>query len=88
VTSPRTSNGFDRATRWYGAGVVSPHDGTSSSAPIVGDGLTASVGLLPRSEVTAIALEFGTLPIESMLQAVRAALLACRQAVSGLSEEL
>jgi hypothetical protein len=66
------STGFDRATRWYGAGVVSPHDGTSSSAPIVGDGLIASVGLLPHAEVTGMALEFGTLPIESVLQAVRA----------------
>jgi hypothetical protein len=71
VTNPRNSGGFDRAARWYGNGVVSPYDGTSSSAPIVGDGLTASVALLPRAEVTGIALEFGTLPIEQMLQAVR-----------------
>jgi hypothetical protein len=127
VTGPRNSSGFSRATRWYGNGVVSPYDGTSSSAPIVGDGLTASIGLLPKAEVTAIAMEYGTLPIEAMVQAVRAdawlhahgkldseqgraikkqirdafygdapdwkgmiagqALLACRQAVIGLSED-
>jgi hypothetical protein len=126
VTDPRASAGFDRAARWYGGGIVSPYDGTSSSAPIVGDGLTASVALLPQAEVTGMALEFGTLPLESVLEAVRAdawlhshgtlespqgraikaqiraafygdaadwkgmiagqALLACRQAVSGLSE--
>jgi Protein of unknown function (DUF2817) len=72
VTGPRQSDGFVRAARWYGNGVVSPYDGTSSSAPIVGDNLTAAIGLLPRAQVTAIALEFGTLPIELMLDAVRA----------------
>jgi hypothetical protein len=72
VLAPRPSDGFDRAARFYGAGVVSPSDGTSSSAPIVGDGLSASIGLLPHAQVTAIALEFGTLPIENMLEAVRA----------------
>jgi Protein of unknown function (DUF2817) len=126
VTDSRASDAFARAARWYGAGVVTPHDGTSSSAPIVGDGLTASVGLLSHAQVTGMALEFGTLPIESVLEALRAdawlhahgdfetpegqaikeqiraafygdapdwkgmiagqALLACRQAVSGLSE--
>jgi Protein of unknown function (DUF2817) len=125
VLAPRPSDGFDRAARFYGLGVVSPYDGTSSSAPIVGDGLSASIALLPHAEVTAIALEFGTLPIEDMLDAVRAdawlhargdlqtaqgkgikaqiraafygdapdwkgmiagqALLACRQAIAGLS---
>jgi hypothetical protein len=72
VLAPPKSAGFERAARLYGMGVVSPHDGTSSSAPIVGDGLSASVSLLPHAQVTAIALEFGTLPIETMLEAVRA----------------
>jgi Protein of unknown function (DUF2817) len=72
VLAPRPSDGFDRAARFYGLGVVSPYDGTSSSAPIVGDGLSASIALLPHAQVTAIALEFGTLPIEDMLDAVRA----------------
>ena len=124
--SPPANAAFDRATRWYGKEVTRPGDGTSASAPIVGDGLTASFKLLPRAEVTAMALEFGTLPVESVLQALRAdawlhthgkldspqgraiksqlraafygdagdwkgmiagqALLACRQAVAGLTE--
>lgn len=72
ATAPRNNDGFARAARWYGNGVVSPYDGTSSSAPIVGDGLTASIALLPQAQVTAIALEFGTFPIESNLEALRA----------------
>jgi len=126
VTSPRGSAVFDRAMRWYGKEVASPHDGTSTSAPVVGDGLTAAVKLLPRAEVTGMALEFGTLPVEPVMQALRAdawlhthgkldspqgraikaqlraafygdawdwkgmivgqVLLACRQAIAGLSE--
>jgi hypothetical protein len=70
--SPSTGAAFDRATRWYGKEVTRPGDGTSASAPIVGDGLTASFRLLPHAEVTAMALEFGTLPVESVLQALRA----------------
>lgn len=72
ATPPRGSAEFARAARWYGAGVVSPRDGSSSSAPIVGDGLSAISELLPRSELTSMALEFGTLPVEQVLDAVRA----------------
>jgi hypothetical protein len=72
VVEARGSAAFGRAVRWYGNGVASPYDGTSSSAPIVGDGLGASVGLLPHAEVTGMALEFGTVPVEQVLDAVRA----------------
>jgi hypothetical protein len=72
ATPPRASAEFARAARWYGAGVVSPRDGSSSSAPIVGDGLSAIGELLPGAEVTGMALEFGTLSIEKVLDAVRA----------------
>ena len=72
ATESRGSAGFDRATRWYGNGVSSPSAGTSTSAPIVGDGLSASVGLLPQAEVTGIALEFGTVPVLEVLEALRA----------------
>jgi hypothetical protein len=72
VTSPRGSAVFDRAMRWYGKEVASPDDGTSASAPVVGDGLSASVKLLPHAEVTGMALEFGTLPVEAVMQALRA----------------
>lgn len=72
VTPPRASAEFARAARWYGASVVSPRDGSSSSAPIVGDGLSASGELLRDAQVTGMALEFGTLPVEEVLDAVRA----------------
>jgi hypothetical protein len=72
VTDARGSESFTRAARWYGSGVASPYDGTSSSSPIVGDGLTAAVGLLPSAQVTGMALEFGTLPVENVLEALRA----------------
>jgi Protein of unknown function (DUF2817) len=126
VSDPRGSAGFERAVRWYGKAVTSPYDGTSTSAAIVGDGLSASPGLLPRAEVTGMALEFGTVPVLEVLDALRAdawvhshgdpssatgkaiktqirnafygdapdwkgmiagqALLACRQAIAGLSD--
>jgi hypothetical protein len=72
ATDPRGSAGFDRATRWYGNCVTSPAGGTSTSAAIEGDGLSASAGLLPRAEVTGIALEFGTVPVLEVLEALRA----------------
>lgn len=72
ATAARSSVEFGRAARWYGNGVACPNDGSSSSAPVVGDGLSASRALLPRAQVTGMALEFGTLPIEKMLDALRA----------------
>lgn len=63
---------FRRVRSWYGIDVTSPDDGTSTSAPIVGDGLSASHGLLRHAQVTAVALEFGTVPLEEVLNAVRA----------------
>jgi hypothetical protein len=125
VTQPVSSDGFRRARSWFGAAVTSIHDGSASSAAISGDGLSAAPALLAHAEVTTMALEFGTLSLECVHEAVcggswlqshgdfesplgralgreiRAAfygdtddwkgmvvgqsLLACRQAVSGLS---
>jgi hypothetical protein len=72
VSDPIGSPGFNRAARWYGTDVTSPSDGTSSSAAISGDGLGASHGLLPHAEVTGMALEFGTVPVLEVLEALRA----------------
>ena len=63
---------YRRAAAWYGAAITCPFDGTSTSAPIVGDGLGAAPALLPGADVTGIALEFGTVPLEETLYAVRA----------------
>lgn len=72
VPVPRDSEAFKRAARWYGASVTSPSGGTSTSADISGDGLSAAVGLLPRAEVTCMALEVGTVEMMQVLLALRA----------------
>lgn len=72
AVAARASAEFRRVSCWYGMDVVCPHDGTSTSAPIIGDGLSASGALLPHAEVTGMALEFGTVPIDEVLEALRA----------------
>jgi hypothetical protein len=64
---------YKRAAQWYGADeVTSSQDGTSSSAPIVGNCASALVKLLPGAVVTGVALEFGTKPVDEVLDALRA----------------
>lgn len=64
--------GFARAERWYGAGLTSPSGGTSTSAPISGDGLDAAPRLLSHAEVTGMAMEVGTRSLAEVLLALRA----------------
>ncbi|WP_374575626.1 M14 family metallopeptidase [Phenylobacterium sp.] len=63
---------FERATRWYGSALASIADGASASAELSGDGLAAAPQLLKRSEVTGIAMEYGTQPPTQVLYALRA----------------
>ena len=63
--------GYRRGTAWWGE-VRSMLDGESVSAPLSGDWLGALDALLPGVEVTAAALEFGTVDVVSVLQALRA----------------
>ncbi len=63
--------GYRRGTGWWGD-VRSMVDGESVSAQLSGDWLGALDRLLPRVEVTAVALEFGTVDVVSVLQALRA----------------
>jgi hypothetical protein len=72
VTDAPGSTGYDRAQAWYGAGVTSPSGGTSTSAPITGDGLEAAPRLLPHAEVTGMAIEVGTMSLMEVLLALRA----------------
>jgi hypothetical protein len=72
ITSPRSNACFERAAKWFGAGVVSATDGSSTSAAIGGDGLSAAPGLLPNAEVTCMALEVGTLPIPDIVKSLQA----------------
>ncbi len=67
------SGALDRARAWYGDDLTMSEDGTSSSTPIIGN--TASLvarELSPEQELTAITLEFGTLPGSQVLDALRA----------------
>jgi hypothetical protein len=65
---------LDRARAWYGADELTvSEEGTSSSTPIIGN--TASLvarELDSDQELTAITLEFGTLPGNEVLDALRA----------------
>ena len=62
-----------RARDWYGAALTVSQDGTSSSTPIVGNTAAAIAASLRQDQVlTAITLEFGTLPPAAVLTALRA----------------
>jgi hypothetical protein len=63
--------GYRRGTAWWGD-VRSMMDGESVSAQLSGDWLGALDRLLPGVEITAMALEFGTVDVVSVLQALRA----------------
>ena len=72
ITDAPGSAGFCRAQTWYGAAVTSPSGGTSTSAPITGDGLEAAPRLLAHAEVTGMAIEVGTISLPEVLLALRA----------------
>ena len=65
-----------RAQAWWGGPdrnrVTSIYDGSSTSAPLKGLMWTAADQECPQAEYTGIALEYGTLPIVEMLDALRA----------------
>ena len=61
-----------RAKAWWGPAITSTYDGTSSSAPLTGLMSTAAYEECPQAEYTGIAMEYGTLPVEQVLNALRA----------------
>jgi hypothetical protein len=66
------SAGEQRVAQWYGDDFTNPAAGTSSSAELKGvntDGVAANQ---PAIEWTNIALEYGTLPLDQVLNALRA----------------
>ena len=70
--APHGSDVHERACRWYGSTVTPVGVAGSASAKIEGDWISAVPDLLPHAEVTAIALEFGTVTPLEVLQALRA----------------
>ncbi|MGI9596966.1 MAG: M14 family metallopeptidase [Acidimicrobiales bacterium] len=71
VHERRSEPGFGRAQRWWGD-VRSMQDGESVSAELTGDWLSMIARLVPDTEVTGAALEFGTIDPIEVLQALRA----------------
>jgi hypothetical protein len=61
-----------RARAWWGADVFAPFEGRSASADVTGPIVTTAYDECPDAAVAAIGLEFGTLPINEVLQALRA----------------
>jgi hypothetical protein len=61
-----------RARQWWGPGVTSIYDGSSSSAPLTGLMWLAAYEECAQAEYTGIALEYGTVPLADVLDALRA----------------
>jgi hypothetical protein len=62
-----------RARSWWGTAVTSVQDGSSASTYATGPMWTAARDECPQAEYTGIALEYGTVPVLDVLQALRAA---------------
>lgn len=65
------SDAYRRGSDWWGE-VNSMVDGDSVSAELSGDWLRMLPDLLPSTEVTAVAIEYGTVDMISVLQSLRA----------------
>lgn len=63
---------LERARAWWGPGVTSIYDGSSASARLTGMMWESAYEECPRAEYTGIALEYGTVPIMEILDALRA----------------
>ena len=61
-----------RARQWWGPGVTSVHQGDSTSIPLSGPIQFALDGSCPGLAHTNVCLEFGTVPLPQMFEAVRA----------------
>ena len=62
---------YARACEWWGK-VTSPFDGSSSSARVTGVACGAVYDECPDAQATLMALEYGTVPIEDVFEALRA----------------
>lgn len=61
-----------RARKWWGPELTSLADGSSSSAPLVGLMWPVIASCCPQARYTGIALEYGTVPLKAMIDALRA----------------
>ncbi|MEM1333403.1 MAG: M14 family metallopeptidase [Actinomycetota bacterium] len=70
-SDPADTAAYRRGTAWWGE-VNSMVDGDSVSAELSGDWLRTVPSLVPDAEVTAVAVEYGTVDMVSVLQSLRA----------------
>jgi hypothetical protein len=61
-----------RARAWWGDGLTSIYDGSSTSAKLTGLMWMSAEQECPQAECTGMALEYGTVPITEVLDALRA----------------
>ena len=61
-----------RARAWWGDEVTSFYDGSSTSASVVGFVTSAGYDECADAQFTAMALEYGTVPLPQVMQALRA----------------
>ena len=66
------SPAYDRAVEWWGERVASNVEGGSVSATLTGEWMSTARGWLQPAEVSAVALEWGTIDSISVAQALRA----------------
>ena len=64
--------GAERAALWYGDDVRSPERNDSLSAVVTGTMENGFNGIAQETEVTTVALEYGTKPVYEVLEALRA----------------
>jgi hypothetical protein len=69
VLAPGASE-FERSRAWWGDEVTSIFDGTSKSPPVTGPLIGSIADSLPAAETTSIGLEFGTVPLAEVLEAI------------------
>ncbi len=60
-----------RAKAWWGADIMSYYEGKSASAEVQGSMVMSVYAECPGAEVTGMGLEFGTVPFEAVLTALR-----------------
>jgi hypothetical protein len=60
-----------RARTWWGPEVTSTYDGSSTSAPLTGLMWGAAYDECPQAEFTGIAIEYGTVPVPQVIDALR-----------------
>lgn len=65
------SDAYDRQRTWWND-VTSLHDGSSVSAKLAGEWLDAVSALAPSTELTAVAIEYGTVDALTVLESLRA----------------